>query len=410
MSTELDLSGEKGLEAPSKVKDIKTKTMILNMGPQHPATHGVLRLIMELDGETVVKCTPDVGYLHTGIEKTAENKTYYKALPLTDRMDYLAPMMCNLCYCLAVEKLLDLEVPPKAQWARVMLAELTRLASHLVWLGTHAMDIGAMTMFFYCFREREKILDIYETCGGQRMMSSYIRFGGLYEDLPLELDRMVKEILDTFPDKINDYENLLTTNRIWLNRTKGVGVISAEDAIACGLSGPNLRGSGVKWDVRKANPYSSYEKFDFEVPVGKNGDVYDRYLVRLEEMHQSLKIIRQALEGMPEGSFINQNSKYLLPPREEIFTSMEALIHHFKVVVDGFRPPAGEVFQSIETGKGELGFYLVSDGSEKPYRWRVRAPSFVSVSALPKLVEGRLFADVVANIGSIDIVLGEIDR
>jgi NADH-quinone oxidoreductase subunit D len=410
MSTKLGLSGEKGVEAPSEVKEIKTRTMILNMGPQHPATHGVLRLIMELDGETVVKCTPEVGYLHTGIEKTAENKTYYQALPLTDRMDYLAPMLNNLCYCLAVEKLLDLEVPPKAQWARVMLAELTRLASHLVWLGTHAMDIGAMSMFMYCFREREKILEIYETFGGQRMMSSYIRFGGLYEDLPLESDRMVNEILDTFPDKINDYENLLTTNRIWLNRTRGVGVISAEEAIACGLSGPNIRGSGVKWDVRKANPYSSYEKFDFEIPVGENGDVYDRYLVRLEEMRQSLKIIRQALEGMPAGAFINQNSKYLLPPREEIFTSMEALIHHFKVVVDGFRPPAGEVFQSIETGKGELGFYLVSDGSEKPYRWRVRAPSFVNVSALPKLVEGRLMADVVASIGSIDIVLGEIDR
>jgi NADH-quinone oxidoreductase subunit D len=410
MATELKLGADKGLEATGEVKDIKTETMVLNMGPQHPATHGVLRLVLELDGETVVKCTPDVGYLHTGIEKTAESKTYCKALTLTDRIDYLAPMMNNLCYCLAVEKLLDLEVPPKAQWARVMLAELTRLASHLVWLGTHAMDIGAMSMFMYCFREREKILQIYETCGGQRMMSSYIRFGGLHEDLHPSTDTMVREILDTFPEKINDYERLLTTNRIWLNRTRGVGVISAEDAIAVGLSGPNIRGSGVKWDVRKANPYSSYEKFDFEIPVGQNGDVYDRYLVRLEEMRQSLRIIRQALEGMPEGPVINQHSKHLLPPRDRIFTSMEALIHHFKVVVDGLQPPPGEVYQSTETGKGELGFYIVSDGSEKPYRWRVRAPSFVNVSALPKLVEGRLIADVVANIGSIDIVLGEIDR
>ncbi|MBI4757882.1 MAG: NADH dehydrogenase (quinone) subunit D [Chloroflexi bacterium] len=386
------------------------ETLVLNMGPQHPSTHGVLRLELELDGETVVRATPHIGYLHTGIEKTAENKTYLKALTLTDRLDYLAPLSNNLAYVLAMEKLLDLEVPPKAQFMRVLLCELSRIASHLVWLGTQALDLGAMSVFLYCFREREQILDVFELISGVRMMTSYFRFGGLARDVPQGFDGKVKAIIKAFPEKFDDYEDLLTKNAIWLQRTKGVGVISAQDAIALGLSGPTLRGSGVNWDVRKAIPYSSYAKFDFQVPLGKNGDVYDRYLCRMAEMRQSLRLVQQALEGMPAGPHIADDRKYVLPPREELDTSMEALIHHFKLVTEGLRPPVGEVYACVEAPKGELGFYIVSDGSGKPYRVKIRPPSFVNLQALPKMVEGRLLADVVAVIGSIDIVLGEVDR
>jgi NADH-quinone oxidoreductase subunit D len=386
------------------------ETLIVNMGPQHPATHGVLRVVLELDGETVVKATPVIGYLHTGIEKTMESKTYSQVIPLTDRMDYVANLSNNLGYVLAVEKLLDVEAPPKAQYLRVLLTELTRIASHLVWVGTHAHDIGVQTMFLYTFRERETLLDIFELFSGQRMMTSYFRIGGLAKDVPEGFESKVKEVLKVFPSKIDDYESLLTRNRIWLMRTVGIGTISIEDAINCGLSGPIIRGCGLKWDLRKSNPYSSYDKFEFDIPTGRNGDIYDRYLVRVKEMRQSLRIVKQALEGIPSGDFVAKVPGMVLPPKEEVYENIEALIFHFKTVVDGFCPPKGEVYHSIESPKGELGFYIVSDGTNKPYRVRVRPPCFVNLSALNKLVAGRLVADVVAIIGSIDIVLGEIDR
>lgn len=393
-----------------KIEKIGANTMILNMGPQHPATHGVLRVILELDGETVVKATPDIGFLHTGIEKTMESKTYAQVIPLTDRMDYVASLSNNLAYLLAVEKLLDVQVPPKAQFVRVLLTELTRIASHLVWVGSHALDMGAMSMLIYAFREREELMDIFELCSGQRMMTSYFRIGGLAQDIPDGLETKVRKVLDTFPARIDDYENLLTRNRIWLNRTVGVGKISAQNAIDLGVSGPILRACGVGWDIRKSDPYSGYEKFEFDIPTRKNGDVYDRYLVRMEEMRQSLKIVKQALDGIPEGDHVAHVPGVVLPPKEEVVSNIEALIFQFKLVVEGFSPPVGEVYHSIESPKGELGYYIVSDGSNKPCRVRVRPPCFVNLSALPKMIEGELMADVVATIGSIDIVLGEIDR
>ncbi len=386
------------------------KTITMNMGPQHPSTHGVLRVVVELDGETVVRAEPVIGYLHTGIEKTMESKLYYKALPCTDRMDYLAPMSNNLGYCLAVEKLMDIEVPEKVKWARVCLAELTRLNSHLVWLGTHAIDLGAMSMLLYTFRERELIIDIYEACGGQRMMTSYIRIGGLSHDLPADFDKKVRHLIKVIRERLHDYETLLTDNEIFINRTKGVAVISAEDAIAWSLTGPMLRGSGIKYDVRKAHPYSGYENFDFEVPIGKNGDAYDRYLIRLEEMRQSLNIAEQALDGMPEGPYRAHVPGVVLPPKEDVLYKMESMIFHFKIITDGFVAPKGSVYQAIESPKGEIGFYIVGDGTNRPRRVRVRPPSFINLAALPKLSEGRMFSDVVCAIGSTDIVLGEVDR
>ncbi len=388
----------------------KRETMTINMGPQHPATHGVLRIELELEGETVIDARPIIGYLHTGIEKNMEAKTYTQALTMTDRMDYMAPMSNNLVYVGAIEKLMEVEVPPRAEYVRVIMTELTRIASHLVWLGTHAIDIGAMSMLLYCFREREKIVQMYEFVSGVRMMSSYFRVGGLANDIPAGFDKRVKDILDTFPSKIEEYEGLLTNNRIWLNRTVGVGTISAEDAIDAGLSGPLLRGSGVAWDIRKSNPYSYYDKFEFDIPTGKNGDVYDRYKVRLEEMRQSLRIVAQAVDGIPDGPHITTDKKISLPPKSETLQGMEQLIHHFKIVVHGFSPPEGDVYFAIESPKGEIGCYIVSDGTKKPYRVHFRPPSFVNISALPKLVKGRMVADVIACIGSIDIVLGEIDR
>jgi NADH-quinone oxidoreductase subunit D len=388
----------------------ESKTVTLNMGPQHPSTHGVLRVIVELDGETVVRAEPVIGYLHTGIEKTMESKLYYKALPCTDRMDYLAPMSNNLGYCLAVEKLMDIEIPEKVKWARVCLAELTRLNSHLVWLGTHAIDLGAMSMLLYTFRERELIIDIYEACGGQRMMTSYIRIGGLSHDLPADFDKKVRSLIKVIREKLHDYETLLTDNEIFINRTRDVAVISAEDAIAWSLTGPMLRGSGVKYDVRKANPYSGYENFDFEVPIGKKGDAYDRYLVRLEEMRQSLNIAEQALDGMPEGPYRAHVPGVVLPPKEDILYKMESMIFHFKIITDGFTAPKGSVYQAIESPKGEIGFFITGDGTNRPRRVRVRPPSFINLAALPKLCAGQLFSDVVCAIGSTDIVLGEVDR
>jgi NADH-quinone oxidoreductase subunit D len=388
----------------------EAKTVTLNMGPQHPSTHGVLRVELELDGETVVRCRPIVGYLHTGIEKTMESKLYYKAIPCTDRMDYLAPMSNNLGFCLGVEKLMEIDVPEKVKWARVCLAELTRINSHLVWLGTHALDIGAQSMLLYAFREREMIVDIYEACGGQRMMTSYIRIGGLANDLPRDFESKIRNILKVLPERLKDYETLLTRNEIWIQRTKGVAVINAEDAINWSLSGPMLRGSGVPYDVRKANPYSAYEKFDFEIATGVNGDAYDRYLLRLKEIRQSLRIVEQALDGMPEGPYRAHVPGVVLPPKEDVLHKMESLIFHFKIITEGFQSPKGQVYQAIESPKGEIGFFFSSDGSNRPNRVRVRPPSFINLACLPALVEGRMMADVVVAIGSIDIVLGEVDR
>ena len=390
----------------------RSDTMTINMGPQHPSTHGVLRLLLTIEGETVIKAIPDLGYLHTGIEKTAESKTYHQALVLTDRMDYLAPLSNNLGYSLAVERLLgiDDEINDKIKYTRVILAELSRIASHLVWLGTHALDLGAMSMFLYCFREREVILDVFEYISGVRMMTSYICPGGLQAELPPGFDKKVQIFTTGFPERLREYHDLLTNNQLWLERTKGIGYLSQEDAIAYGATGPVLRGSGAVWDLRKIYPYSGYEQFDFDIPVGTNGDVYDRYLVRMLEMEQSLKIINQALAGLPVGPHRVNNPKITPPPKWQITGSMEALIHHFKLFTEGYRPPQGEVFVRTESPKGELGFYIVSDGSAKPYRMHVRGGSFANLQTLPLMIEGGFLSDVVASIGSIDIVLGEVDR
>jgi len=388
----------------------EARTMTINMGPQHPSTHGVLRLVLELDGEVVVKCTPHIGYLHTGMEKIAESKRYQQVIPITDRMDYLAPLSNNLAYVLAVEKLMGIEVPPRAKVIRVMMTELTRIGSHLVWLATHAIDIGAMSVFLYAFREREQILDMYEQVAGARMMSSYFRVGGLFADLPERFEETVRSFVTSFPDRLAEYEALLTANPIWIQRTKGVGVIKPEDAVDLGMSGPNLRACGVPWDIRKSHPYSGYEQYSFEISRGTHGDVYDRYLCRVFEMRQSIAIVRQALERLPDGPIAVQDPKVTPPPKPMVKKSMEALIHHFLLWSEGFRTPVGEVYQSIESPKGEFGVYLVSDGSNIPYRVHFRAPSFVNLQALPRMAEGRLVADVVAIIGSIDIVLGEVDR
>ncbi len=386
------------------------ETMLLNMGPQHPSTHGVLRLLLELDGETVVNVAPDIGFLHTGIEKSCEHRTYQKVIPLTDRIDYLSPLSNNLAYCLAVERLMDVEAPPRAQYIRVILAELTRLASHLVWLATSALDLAAMSVFLYCFREREQILDIFELCSGQRMMTSFFRVGGLWRDVPEEFEEAVRAFLDYLPRRLDEYEEMLTENPLWKDRTIGIGVITQEQAIQWGVTGPSLRATGIAWDLRKAMPYSSYDHFDFEVPVGSNGDVYDRYRVRLAEMRQSLRIIRQALDNLPGGPVRTPDRKVTPPPKEELAYSMESLIHHFKLWTEGFKPPEGEVYQAVESPRGEFGVYISSDGSGKPRRVHFRAPSFVHLQALPLMAKGGLVADLVAIIGSIDIVLGEADR
>ena len=404
-----DVTGTPILEAPLATGSAD-QTMVLNMGPQHPSTHGVLRLVLEIDGEIVVRLYPEIGYLHTGIEKTCEAKFYQQVVPLTDRIDYLSPMHNNLCYCLAVEKLLELPIPDKAQWMRVLLSELTRLNSHLVWLGTHALDIGAMTVFLYTFREREDILRIFEHVSGQRMMTSYFRIGGLSMEAPLDFFDRVRSFMKTFPEKIDEYSNLLTGNPIFVNRLQNVGHLSAADAIALGVTGPPMRASGVDFDLRRDIPYSSYEKFQFEVPISQRCDVWGRYLVRLEEMRQSIRIVNQALEGMPEGPVKADAPKIVLPDREKMKTQMESLIHHFKIVTEGFAVPAGEVYQGIESSRGQMGYYVVSDGTAKPYRVHMRNPSFASLQALETMCKGRMLADVVAVIGSIDVVLGEIDR
>ncbi len=387
-----------------------SETMIINMGPQHPSTHGVLRLVLELDGEVVVKCTPHVGYVHTGIEKTCESKTYWKMLPLTDRIDYTAPLANNLAAVLAVEQILGCEVPPRAQAIRVLMSELTRIASHQIWLGTHALDLGGITVFFYAFRDREKILDLFEMASGVRLMTTYFRIGGLREDLPDGWIEQCRAFIPTMPAAIDEYESLLTENEIFMERTQGIGVLTKQDAIDLGVSGPSIRGSGVEWDLRKSNPYSGYEQYDFLIPVGDTGDVYDRYLVRMAEMRQSLRIVEQCLDGLPGGPVMVNDRKISLPPRAELKTSMESVIHHFKLVTEGIIPPRGEAYACIESPKGMYGCYIVSDGTNMPRRVHFRTPSFVNLQAFPKLMEGKLVADAVAIIGSIDIVLGEVDR
>ena len=389
---------------------LQSETMVLNMGPQHPSTHGVLRLALELNGETVVRAEADIGYLHTGMEKTMEAKTYTQAITVTDRMDYLAPLSNNLAYVLPVEKLLGLEIPPRAETARVLLAELTRIASHLVWLGTHALDLGAMTVFLYCFREREQILRIFERVSGVRMMTSYFRIGGLARPLYPEFEEEVWAFVNAFPDRVDEYETLLTENPIFKRRTVGVGAFTAEEAIDLGQTGPNLRACGVAHDLRRANPYCGYENYDFEVPVLDGGDVYDRYRVRMAEMRESAKIVRQALARLPDGPVLADAPKIVPPPKERLRYDMEALIHHFLIFTHGFDVPKGEAYVPIEGPRGEAGFYIVSDGGPKPYKAKLRPPSFINVQALEKVVVGKLVADVVAIIASLDFVLGEVDR
>jgi len=386
------------------------ETVLLNMGPQHPSTHGVLRLLLELDGETVITCIPDIGFLHTGIEKNMEVKRYEQAEVMTDRMDYLNTVGNNLAYCLAVERLAGLDVPHRAQAIRVILTELQRIASHLVWLGTHALDLAAMSTFLYCFREREQIMDIMEMCSGQRMMTTFIRPGGLWRDVPADFELTVRRFLRTFPKRIDQYEDLLTRNPIFLDRTRGIGVISGQDALRWGLTGPSLRGSGPDYDIRKAAPYSGYEQYTFDVPTASGGDVYSRYIVRMEEMRQSVLIIQQALDKLPLGPVRSNNRKYVPPPRAEIGVSMEALIHHFKLWTEGFSLPKGSVYLPVESPRGELGCYLESNGGPKPQRVHFRTPSFVHLQALPLLSKGHLVADLVAIVGSVDIVLGDADR
>jgi len=386
------------------------RRMTLNMGPQHPSTHGVLRIMLELEGETIRKAVPDIGFLHTGIEKEFEQKFWQQAVTLTDRVDYLANLSNNLVYALAVEKLLQIEIPPRAQWMRVMLTEFSRLNSHLVWLGTHALDIGAMSVFFYCFREREDILRIFEMFSGQRMMTSYIRIGGLALEPPRGWEKAVGKFTRAFPSKVDEYENLLDANPIWMRRTKGVGFIPLEDMLDLGVTGPMIRAAGLKWDLRKSEPYSSYDKFDFEIPTRAENDVYARYRVRLSEMRESAKIITQALEGMPEGAWQADAPHVVLPDREKMKTEMEALIYHFKIVTEGFRVPAGEVYQCIESPRGEIGYYIVSDGTSKPYRVHMRTPSFGNLQALGVMLKDTLIADSIASLGSMDFVLGDTDR
>ncbi len=395
---------------PHDIDPVSNQTMILNMGPQHPSTHGVLRLVIELDGETIVSLAPDIGYLHTGIEKTCEAKFYNQVTPLTDRIDYLNPMTNNTAYALAVEKLLELEIPEKAQWLRVLFNELTRIQSHLVWLGTHAMDIGALTVFLYCFREREDLLRIFEAVSGQRMMTSYIRIGGVSLEPPSDLFATIRKFLASFPSKVDEYEGLLNNNPIWRSRLQGVGHLSADDAIALGVTGPPMRASGIDFDLRRDMPYSSYEKFQFNVPVSDGCDVWARYKVRMAELRESVKICLQALDGMPEGRIVADAPKIILPDREQMKTQMESLIHHFKIVTEGFAVPAGEATSSVEGAHGMMNYYVVSDGTAKPYRVHMRYPGFATLQALETMCKGRQIADVVAVIGSIDIVLGEIDR
>ncbi len=382
----------------------------VNFGPNHPSTHGVLRLVVELDGETVVGLRAVVGYLHTGFEKSMESKTWWKAIPYAPRMDYLSFQANELAFVMAIEKLLGIEVPPKAVWMRMLLCELNRVHSHLVWLGTSALELGAISPFWYTFRERDRVLDLFEMVGGVRMHTRYFQVGGLAEDIPPGFFDECRKFVEVMPGAVDQYEQLLDQNEIWLKRTKGVGLLSAADAIALGQSGPVLRGSGVDWDLRKTTPYLAYDQVDFDVPVKQNGDVWDRYKVHMDEMRESTRIVDQALDGMPGGAWISDDRKVVLPPREELHTSMESLIHHFKLVTEGFRVPEGEVYLPIESPRGEFGCYLCSDGGPKPWRVRFRAPSFIALQATATLMHDSLIADMIAAVGSLDTVMGECDR
>lgn len=386
------------------------ETMLLNMGPQHPSTHGVLRVLLELDGEKVINCIPDIGYLHTGIEKNMEAKTYQKAEVMTDRLDYMNTMGNNLSYVMAVEKLVDVDVPVRAQAIRVILVELQRIASHLVWLGAFGLDLAAMSVFLYCFRERELILDIFELVSGQRMMTTYIRPGGVWRDVPVEFEKAVRDFVQMFHKRVDEYERLMTKNPIFIDRLVGIGYLTVETALQYGVTGPNLRASGHDWDLRKARPYMGYEQYDFNIPTRTEGDTFARYIVRIEELRESLKIIEQALNKLPLGPVRSENRKFVPPPRSEIGTSMESLIHHFKLWTEGFPAPKNSVYSAVESPRGELGMYLEGDGGPKPHRIHLRTPSFDNLAVLPEIVKGHLVADLVAILASIDIVLGDIDR
>ncbi len=392
------------------MEESRSETLMLNVGPHHPSTHGVLRVLVELDGERVVDLKPDLGFLHRGVEKLAESKTYHQFIPVTDRLDYMAASYNNFAYCLAVEELLGLEVPPRAQYIRVLIGELNRIFSHLFWLGTHAHDLGAMTPIFYALREREEIMNLLEMCCGGRLTQTYFRIGGVSADLPEGFVEKVRQFTGHFPKRVDEYETLLTENPIWKERAVGVGVLSKEDAIALGASGPMARGSGLALDVRKTNPYSSYQDFDFEIPVFQEGDVYSRYLVRMEELRQSTRIIEQVLDRLPDGPYLAEAPRVVPPPKERTLSEIEALIHHFILYQEGFRPPVGEVYVCVESPRGEMGYYLVSDGSPRPYRLKIRPPAFVNLESLARMSRGRLLADLIAILSSVDIVLAEIDR
>jgi NADH-quinone oxidoreductase subunit D len=410
--TELNLEPVSLDEIKHLVSDraIQGETVLLNMGPQHPSTHGVLRLLLELDGETVISCVPDVGFLHTGVEKTMESNSYEKAIVLTDRLDYLNNVGNNLAYCMAIEKLCQLDVPPRAQAIRVILCELQRISSHLIWLATHALDVAAMSVFLYCFREREHILDILEMVSGQRMMTTYFRPGGLWRDVPVEFEAAVRAFIHYFPPRIDEYEALLTKNPLFIERTRNIGYLPPEAALSYGITGPMLRAAGFPHDLRRARPYSGYENYDFEIPTQTDSDTYARYLVRVEEMRQAVRIAEQALDKLPLGPIRSNDRKYVPPPRSELGASMEALIHHFKLWTEGFDAPQGSVYVAAESPRGELGVYLESDGGPKPYRVHWRTPSFTNLQVLPLLAKGHMVADIVVLIGTVDIVLGDVDR
>ncbi len=408
--TEQQLFDMGGMEHLFSDRAMRGETMVLNMGPQHPSTHGVLRLVLELDGEIVQNCVPDIGFLHTGVEKNMEGKTYQKAEVMTDRLDYMNTIGNNLVYCMAVEKLCDLDVPPRAQGIRVILTELQRIASHLLWLGTSALDLAAMSVFLYAMREREMIMDIFELVSGQRMMTTYIRPGGLWRDVPVEFEQTVREFIRILPKRIDEYESLLTKNPLFIERTIGIGKITVEDCLRWGVTGPVLRGSGMAFDLRKVHPYMGYEQYDFNIPTESGGDINARYKVRVLEMRESIRIVEQALDKLPLGPVRSNNRKYVPPPRSEIGTSMEALIHHFKLWTEGFTPPVGSVYAATESPRGELGCFLESDGGPKPYRVHFKTPSFTNLQIMPLLSKGHFVADLVGIIGSIDIVLGDTDR
>ena len=390
--------------------EVHINNMTLNFGPQHPAAHGVLRLVLEMDGEVIDRADPHIGLLHRGTEKLIEHKTYLQALPYFDRLDYVSMMCQEHCYSLAVEKLLGCDVPLRAQYIRVLFAEITRILNHLLWLSTHAIDIGAMTPFLWMFEDRETLMEFYEAASGARMHAAYIRPGGVHQDLPAGLDQRIGEFIEAFPKRLDDIETVLTENRIWKQRTVDIGVVTPEQAMDWGFSGPMLRGSGIAWDLRKAQPYDVYDRLEFLIPIGKNGDCYDRYLLRMEEMRQSLAIMRQCLDDMPDGPIKTADRKIAPPPRAEMKRSMEAMIHHFKLYTEGYRVPAGETYTAVEAPKGEFGVYIVSDGGNKPYRCKIRAPGFAHLQGLDFMIKGHMLADVVTIIGTLDIVFGEIDR